>query len=108
MTPEQIEKLKDELYPNKPRTYEEAQLCSLIDFLASHGMLITEGWQPIETAPKDDTKILLGRYTKDIWYISLGRYKGGGLYTLIPTGFRKYDWATHWMPLPQPPKCGGE
>lgn len=107
MTPEQIEKLKREICPHLPRSYEGSIICSTIDLLALRGML-TEGWQPIETAPKDDTKILLGRYTKDIWYISLGRYKGGGLYTLIPTGFRKYDWATHWMPLPQPPKCGGE
>lgn len=65
-------------------------------------------WQPIETAPKDGTKIL-GYDDGDIlvmvfetdqdgaggWYIELSERA----YTDVP------EWTpTHWMPLPEPPK----
>lgn len=67
------------------------------------------GWQPIETAPKDcETKALYGCYKDDKWYTQItARGKGvGGLHVNIPTGFRSYSGATHWMPLPAAPKAG--
>ena len=64
-------------------------------------------WQPIETAPKDGTKILIwGRGGARVVRWSLGPYN---------RKTRRYDedWAdggmfgfepTHWQPLPAPPK----
>lgn len=61
------------------------------------------GWQPIETAPKDGSPILgyaKKEYTTIEWSI-------GGYWTLCICGEHASDgewWPTHWMPLPQPPK----
>lgn len=76
-----------------------------------------EGWQPIETAPKDGTKILLGYFpgaSKDwpdwssapeswrcaFWNRTKQKWIEGKTY-LSSEGFYS---PTHWMPLPQPPK----
>ena len=68
-------------------------------------------WQPIKTAPKDGTSLLL--YCGDEWGgIIIGHY--GGLITTDKndkevfrkcwqSGFEKYR-VTHWLPLPTPPK----
>lgn len=64
-------------------------------------------WQPIETAPKEgETKALYGCYKNGKWYTQItARGSGvGGLHVNVPTGFRSYTGATHWMPLPEPPK----
>ncbi|MDE2103252.1 MAG: hypothetical protein KGL39_38760 [Patescibacteria group bacterium] len=71
-------------------------------------------WQPIETAPKDGTKILVYTIHGDIeiseWY-TVNRYHyepvEGDLYRRIEakrTGgwnSNNFEW---WMPLPEPPK----
>lgn len=59
-------------------------------------------WQPIETAPKDGTRVLLGgTFYGDAWEMMTGFYQDGiGLKTDGAAG----DWiVTHWMPLPAPP-----
>jgi hypothetical protein len=60
-------------------------------------------WRPIETAPKDDTKPLLG------WVPSY--YCGrGGIAVILWQGGKWWDNSafetnpTHWMLLPEPPK----
>lgn len=76
-------------------------------------------WQPIETAPKDGTVVLLfGLWAGEVGgiaqepQIDIGRWSGGrsdygsdGWWGLI-TGDAYGCWMrpTHWMPLPQPPK----
>lgn len=74
-------------------------------------------WQPIETAPKDGTRVDLwtggrrvtGAFYKDdgwtVWvrWVRDKRQTSGGL----PTGTHRYtgvDSPTHWMPLPEPPE----
>lgn len=63
-------------------------------------------WQPIETAPKDGTRIVLA--TSDTAYAGrwaesqyIGMWWMSGDYV---AAFSKMNPPTHWMPLPQPPK----
>lgn len=71
------------------------------------------GWQPIETAPKDGTKILVftihGELELSDWYkIETPEYVevSEGLYRKEMREFSS-GWnsnhPTHWMPLPEPP-----
>ncbi len=73
-------------------------------------MTITTGWQPIETAPKDGTHILLyqpvegGSYVgKDIpdSYMFVGCFERGKWFCTEYTAFDKMP--THWMELPECP-----
>lgn len=63
-------------------------------------------WQPIETAPKDGTRIaikFLSGYEQEAnWQTTYG-----GEWHV--KSFKHLPWAdqheiTHWMPLPEPPK----
>ena len=83
-------------------------------------------WQPIETAPRDGTTVLLaapGRVTAGEWHAEqwptasehhsttgeyLGQYETG---ECIPAawyswdgGFTDEDPPTHWQPMPAPPQ----
>ena len=67
-------------------------------------------WQPIETAPKDGTSIILHiqKHNETYYDCKWGPY---GFETYEWDG-ESYDWSpilssaslTHWMPLPEPPK----
>lgn len=75
-------------------------------------------WQPIETAPKDGSWYVIcrvgeagfevGRYSP----LMVDKYEEveGGLYRRVPLkaydfeGFNNHHRATHWLPLPSPPK----
>lgn len=68
-------------------------------------------WQPIETAPKDGTTILLVRFygaqvcgETDHWTVDV--YGDDRPRDWCDTGGRppEYAW-THWLPLPPPPKA---
>lgn len=83
-------------------------------------------WQPIETAPKDGTLILVCRVGEDIgcgpvevtsWYkIEDWQWEkvpgdDPDLYRKVHKGTYHEGWnnnghrATHWMPLPEPPEA---
>ena len=60
-------------------------------------------WQPIETAPKDGTEVLL--YCAG--GICIGPVPFGVIDIDVEIGGRKFDpqfMISHWMPLPEPPK----
>ncbi len=69
-------------------------------------------WQPIETAPKDGSEVLLylgppwNGIEKAAWYVHWGNWQAGG----IPSDTARDELygigaavPTHWMPLPPPP-----
>lgn len=62
--------------------------------------LDVEWWQPIETAPRDGTQILvytaLGFMETVQWDLYYQKFVDGH------TEF-EVEWLTHWMPLPNPP-----
>ena len=59
-------------------------------------------WQPIETAPRDGTKILAwdGDEPQIVWWCDGGRWISDYLQEYHP-GEREYP--TYWQPLPSPP-----
>lgn len=67
-------------------------------------------WQPIETAPKDGTEILLFELQcYDEPYIATGiwhRWDGGERWLPAVYGGARTDYfdPTHWMPLPDAPE----
>lgn len=67
-------------------------------------------WQPIETAPKDGTGHLRGRWInsqgkRPTWTVDSGYVDDDGEFVSFngnETGWQTDDY-THWMPLPAPP-----
>ena len=55
-------------------------------------------WQPIETAPRDGTAVLVGRVYEDgkVEYAVACNYNDG-------LGWSDMGALTHWQPLPSPP-----
>jgi hypothetical protein len=71
-------------------------------------------WMPIETAPRDASRILIycprtSRQVQEVWWSIPYEGSPAGYWStpVGPTG-RGYiilpEAATHWMPLPPPPK----
>ena len=60
-------------------------------------------WQPIETAPKDGTFLLLALDDGDFPIVG-GFDTEGGKFSCARYGDAFYPQPTHWMPLPSPPK----
>jgi hypothetical protein len=72
-------------------------------------------WQPIETAPKDGTALLVingpkgGYYTESFqigiarWSRAYGHKSDEWLSTVCCDGVSAFE-PTHWMPLPEPPQ----
>ncbi len=68
-------------------------------------MRMTE-WQPIETAPKDETEFL-GYHGPNVCCPDVSVYKiEKKKFLEYADGFwvEQYKKPTHWMPMPKPPK----
>ena len=71
-------------------------------------------WQPIETAPKDGTRVLVFgfgddfevvRWTPDAGLIAPGLpFNRTGAWKTSQDGWLLPNEVTHWMPLPPPPQ----
>lgn len=84
--------------------------------IKAEGFEIVRGWQPIETAPRDGTEFLACLSNR--WAVILSEVIGADRYAwyrcagvsvpVVRTHFGLTDFsgpiATHWMPLPTPPK----
>jgi len=67
-----------------------------------NGLVAQQGWQPIETAPKDGTWILL----RDDRRTSVGSWFPPS--PTNPVGWWSAYRATSWMPIPAPPEDNGD
>ena len=63
-------------------------------------------WQPIETAPKDGTKIIAFDHHAGVVIVRWRmRWPETGCEWIEATGEEYENYRpTHWMPLPEPPK----
>lgn len=72
---------------------------------AGAAALLAQRWQPIETAPKDGTWILVSHpaWTDGKWEIAQwSQYSE--CWQTYDTGLTGLMPPTHWMPLPSPPE----
>jgi len=64
-------------------------------------------WKPIDTAPKDESVILIGFVPHPrmdgIRRVYEGRWNETQETWTSVNGFLLFESATHWMPLPKPP-----
>ncbi|TAJ89752.1 hypothetical protein [Reyranella sp.] len=68
---------------------------------------MTDNWQPIDSAPKDCTLVLL-LDNKASRIVTLARFAGGGWHDLgiiAAAGVRDTFEPTHWMAIPEPPQA---
>jgi len=64
-------------------------------------------WQPIATAPRDGTDILVCAFGATMLVVAFDNEAKNPEFpwlTLDGPGYNK-DAPTHWMPLPTPPTC---
>jgi len=66
---------------------------------------VPEGWQPIATAPKDDTIFLT--YGDGKTFVAKGSILAHGRRADTPEHL-SMRYITHWMPLPAPPRLGAD
>ena len=69
---------------------------------------VSSEWRDIETAPKDGTHILTGKFSDPVtiqsdYWSEFAKPDEGGCWCDWPSGFQD---PTHWMPLPEPPDDG--
>lgn len=95
--------------PARFAAYTALQLQAAFDAGRADTARQVAGWQPIATAPKDGTNVLLvnrrGNMATGLWMESLS---GTGWYLRGSSRgpdafFNDHHGPTHWMPLPAPP-----
>jgi hypothetical protein len=62
-------------------------------------------WQPIETAPRDGTWIIVLMGNGQVWKASWGRDRRNEMHWCTDVLSLARCRVTHWMPLPDPPKA---
>jgi hypothetical protein len=99
---------------------ENAQaIVASVNFLRTHSAEIAgalrdaDGWQPIESAPRDGTLVFLwdAREQDEIDRVAVGKWLGPEDHHSIPGGMWAYRvdtmwwqfFPTHWMPIPDDP-----
>ena len=104
-----------ELHCSVPANYRRlaAENDELAAFLRSLIPLVEAGeraqWQPIETAPKDGTKVLLYKPDDEFWCSSIATARWWAKESeWLCTGSAYFPAPTHWQPLPPEPKGGAE
>ncbi len=115
-----LDQLKQEV-SDITHEFDRKVAMQVIDYLIDKGYLIDE-WRPIETAPRDGTKILgFNKEYGGARETSMSFYQEGSLgyqYFVSGTGPREIGWEwrepihgwcgswmpTHWMSLQEPPK----
>lgn len=61
-------------------------------------------WKPIETAPKDGSRVLTYRYGfRESMAVAWFNNSGCGVERWVPVNGSAWPDPTHWMPLPAPP-----
>ena len=87
---------------------DHASECDNVTIIPPSGLVLSPGWQPIETAPMDGTEVVLfyphltdaGFVTAGYWYRGGEHYESHWYADLVNGGASP---PTHWMPLPAPP-----
>lgn len=127
-TPEQLMNALSEMVRREPRQMQGAILRAALSAItaanaradAAEAALAADAWQPIETAPKDGTRIDLWcrrswnppvefeRRTSVYWCRTHQRFRAEGEFhyveeTFNPRPGERYLIPTHWRPLPAPP-----
>lgn len=112
-TREQIQSMRNDYSsPNvcTPNQKTIVKLCDqlLITLPASDGKVRPEGWQPIETAPKDGTWIILFSSVEGVvpgyWGPTYFDYDEKWIQYSHRTDYQDIEGdITHWMPLPTYP-----
>jgi len=88
-----------ELFKNSERGLEV--LCAIVDAVRAEAKAEVPSWQPIETAPKDGSPILVVA-NEVVQYIIVADY-GSGWHSLADDeGIEDFN-PTHWMPIPAAP-----
>lgn len=87
---------------------------AILSALEAKGMVIEQGWMPIETAPKDGTRVLLavkpsgtienwyGRTPPDVDGFGIFKHLDNGWSTPGSGGWDDFFFSG-WRPLPEPP-----
>ncbi len=66
-------------------------------------MTMMTKWQPIETAPRDGTVVLLFQPHSQVGYMFVGVLNNRGEWVDNIMGEDHRPTPTHWQPLPEPP-----